>query len=186
VPGAFPSPRRMDERAAGRCQVLFHADGGVAERCQVLFQEVPGTFRRLAPAWLLAALLAGACASIGGATADRLVDVEHRWVEALAAHDTAALDDLLADDFIDSTFRGGIRTKPEILTGPPAGGAYRSTGLEELKVRRYGRTAVVTGVNVLRGPGGDVAHVRFTDVFVLESGRWRAVSAQETLQETQR
>jgi hypothetical protein len=153
---------------------------------------VPGTFRRLVLAWVIAGLLAGACTSTGGLagpSADRLVDLEHWWVEALAAHDTAVLDDLLADDFIDSTFRGGIRTKQEILTGPPAGGPYRSTGLEELRVRRYGRTAVVTGINVLRGPGdprGDIAHVRFTDVFVLQRGRWRAVSAQETLQETQR
>ncbi len=51
---------------------------------------------------------------------------------------------------------------------------------------RYGRTAVVTGVNVLRGPGGDVARVRFTDVFVAQRGRWRAVSAQETLEGTPR
>lgn len=131
---------------------------------------------------LALSLLAGACAPRGGDSAARLVDIEHRWVDALARHDTAVLDELLADSFVDSTFRGGIRTKREVLAGPPAGGAYRSIRLDELAVRRYGRgTAVVTGVNVLRGPEGDLARVRFTDVFVVEHGRWRAAAAQETL-----
>jgi len=137
---------------------------------------------RLAPALALA-LLAAACAPREREPAASLVEVEHRWVEALQTHDTAALDELLADGFVDSTFRGGLRTKREILTGPPAGGPYRSVRLDELAVRRYGTTAVVTGVNVLRGPGGDLARVRFTDVFVATHGRWRAVAAQETLQQ---
>lgn len=135
------------------------------------------------PVAALGLLLAVACAPRGGAPAEQLVALEHRWVEALQRHDTAALDEILADSFVDSTFRGGLRTKREILTGPPAGGPYRSVRLDELAVRRYGTAAVVTGVNVLRGPAGDLARVRFTDVFVVERGRWRAVAAQETLQQ---
>jgi ketosteroid isomerase-like protein len=137
---------------------------------------------------LAAALLAllplslGGCASSGRTAAAELTEVEHRWVEALRTHDTAALDDLLADGFVDSTFRGETRTKREVLAGPAAGGAYRSLRLDDLAVRTYGSTAVVTGVNVLRGPAGDEARVRFTDVFIRRHGRWRAVSAQETLQ----
>jgi hypothetical protein len=139
------------------------------------------TSHLLAPTLALA-VLASACAPRGGDSAAHLVDIEHRWVDALQRHGTAVLDELLADSFVDSTFRGGIRTKREILAGPPAGGAYRSVRLDELAVRRYGRgTAIVTGVNVLRGPKGDLVRVRFTDVFVVERGRWRAVAAQETL-----
>jgi hypothetical protein len=128
-------------------------------------------------------LLVGGCASTGGATATRLITIEHRWVEALGRHDTSALDDLLAEDFLDSTFRGATRTKQEVLAGPAVSGPYRSIRLEALTVRAYGRgTAIVTGINVLRGPTGDVVRVRFLDVFVEQHGRWRAVSAQETLQ----
>ena len=92
------------------------------------------------------------------------------------------LDGLLADGFVDSTFRGATRTKREVLAGPAAGGAYRSLRLDDLAVRTYGSTAIVTGVNVLRGTAGDEVRVRFTDVFIRRRGRWRAVSAQETLQ----
>jgi len=79
-------------------------------------------------------------------------DLEHQWVAALQAHDTATLNELLDASFVDSTFRGGTRTKHDVLTGPPAGGAYKSVRLEDMTVRLYGRrTAIVTGVNVLQG-----------------------------------
>jgi Domain of unknown function (DUF4440) len=137
-------------------------------------------------ALLLAPLLAAAagCASADRDLAPRLVDLEHRWVEALRTHDAAVLDRLLDDRFVDSTYRGALRTKNEVLTGPPAGGPYHSLRLEELAVRRAGRdAAVVTGVNVLQGAtAADRVRVRFTDVFVRDHGAWRALSAQETVQ----
>ncbi|MGA7617731.1 MAG: nuclear transport factor 2 family protein [Thermoanaerobaculia bacterium] len=125
------------------------------------------------------------CASAPPSAPADLVAIEQQWVDALRTHDTAFLDRLLDDSFVDSTFRGGIRTKADVLTGPPAGGPYHSIRLEELKVRRYGRdTAIVTGVNVLEGKDpSDLARIRFTDIFLLRDGHWRAVSAQETLQQ---
>ena len=111
-------------------------------------------------------------------------ELEHRWVAALQAHDTAALSDLLDDSFVDSTFRGTTRTKHDVLAGPPAGGGYKSVRLDDVSVRTYRRTAIVTGVNVLQGPTGDVVRVRFTDVFCKSGNAWRAVAAQETLQAT--
>ena len=131
------------------------------------------------------ALLATIVLAVGCATAPSpsyFKNLESRWVAALQAHDTAALNELLDDSFIDSTFRGGIRTKHDVLAGPPAGGAYKSLRLDDVNVRAYGRTTViVTGINVLSGPSGDTVRVRFTDVFSASHGRWHAVSAQETL-----
>lgn len=130
-----------------------------------------------------AALLGFACAS-APPSASFFIDLEHRWIEALAKHDVAALDRLLDDSFIDSTFRGGVRTKHDILTGPSAGAGYHSIRLDDVVVRPYGgRTVIVTGVNVLEGStASDVARIRFTDVFVRFGDEWRAVSAQETLE----
>ncbi len=132
---------------------------------------------------LVAPLILG-CASTASSTTAELEAVEERWVAALRDHDTAALDRLLDDRFVDSTFRGALRSKRDVLTGPPAGGPYRSIRLEDLAVRADGgATAIVTGVNVLRGASDDDdVRVRFTDVFVREKGGWRAVAAQETLQ----
>lgn len=138
----------------------------------------------------LARCLALAVAALGAGCAsapppDRFVELEHRWVAALQSRDRAALDRLLDDTFFDSTYRGGLRSKADVLNGPPAAGPYRSVRLEQLTVQMYGsRAAVVRGVNVLQGASPeDVVRVRFTDVFVRKGNAWRAVSAQETLQE---
>lgn len=148
-----------------------------------MFRNVSMSARRiLGLGFFLPAL---ACATAGADGDAAFIALENRWVEAIQKHDTAALDRLLADTFVDATFRGTLRTKKDVLTGPPAAGPYHSIRLDELAVRRYGPdTAIVTGLNVLQGKGPeDVARVRFTDVFVRKDGRWRAVSAQETLQE---
>lgn len=114
---------------------------------------------------------------------DHFIALEHRWVQALAAHDTASLDSLLTDDFIDITFQGGIRSKHDLTMGHPSPGAsYHSVRLESLVVRPQGSAVIVTGTNVLEGADStDIARIRFTDVFVFQDGRWRAASAQETL-----
>lgn len=128
-------------------------------------------------------LVAG-CASLNATPDAYFVDLEHRWLDALQKHDVAALDALLDDSFVDVTFRGGVRTKHDVMTGPPMSGPYHSIRLDDLAVRRYGSAvAVVTGVNVLQGAtADDLARIRFTDVFAKRDGRWRAVSAQETLE----
>ncbi len=130
----------------------------------------------------VAMLLVFGCATAPPAT--YFEDLEHRWLAALQAHDTATLNELLDDSFVDSTFRGATRTKSDVLTGPAAGGAYKSVRLEDVNVRTYRRTAIVTGVNVLQGPAGDVVRVRFTDVFCKSRNAWKAVAAQETLEAT--
>ena len=60
---------------------------------------------------------------------------------------------------------------------------YHSIRLDDLKVRFYGQTAIVTGVNVVQSVDdpSDQVEVRFTDVFVEHGGRWRVVTAQETV-----
>jgi Domain of unknown function (DUF4440) len=131
------------------------------------------------------ALLAIGCA--GAPPRSVFIQLENDWVAALRTHDAAALDRLLDDSFVDTTFRGGRRTKHDVLIGPPAGGVYHTLRLDDVAVRIYSnRTAVVTGVNVLQGPKAeDVVRVSFTDVFIRRHGAWRAISAQETLQEAQ-
>jgi ketosteroid isomerase-like protein len=133
---------------------------------------------------LLIAIVFAAAGCATAPPATYFAELEQSWLAALQAHDTKALNELLDDSFVDSTFRGATRTKHDVLNGPPTGGAYRSVRLDELKVRAYGsRTVIVTGVNVLEGPSKDTVRVRFTDVFCKSGLRWRAVSAQETLEQ---
>lgn len=117
-------------------------------------------------------------------TADKaaVVRLEHRWVAALApGGDRRALDDILADDYIDIDWRGQIRHKADLIhaTGSPKGAVQHVTALQ---VRVWGDSAVATGINTVHSPTmGWNIEVPFTDVFERIDGRWRAVSSQETL-----
>jgi len=145
----------------------------------------------LATATLAAAALASA-ALASAATADPLRQprteagvraAEAAWVAALQRRDTATLDRLLTDDFVDTTWQGARRGKPAVLSGLAANGP-QPLDLSDISVSLHGETAVARGLNTIRGPDGAVrAHIRFTDVFLYRDGGWRAVSAQETLEQ---
>jgi ketosteroid isomerase-like protein len=124
----------------------------------------------------------------GDAAGRRAVEaLEARWLAA--EQDAAALDDILADDFVH-VLPQGIVTKAEQLAfmrahpAPEAGGTRR---FEDLRVRVFGTAAVATGIVVATARDGTVQKTAFTDVFAYRGGRWRAVNAQETpLQEPRR
>ena len=117
--------------------------------------------------------------------ADALLRVEERWVDALQRRDATVVAAILADDFLDSTYRGELRTKSEALAGIRSPSrADTDQRLSELRVRTWGAVGVVTGINTVSARDGSFSvRVRFTDVFVRRDGGWRAVSAQETLVE---
>ena len=61
--------------------------------------------------------------------------------------------------------------------------AFESAVLDNVKVRVYGDTAVVTGRTTNKGKykGQDISgQYQFTDVFVKQGGRWRAVASHAT------
>lgn len=108
-----------------------------------------------------------------------VIRLAHQWLHASMTRDKAVLTRILADDFIDTSYRGTLRTKADVLAASAAPGT--SQHLASLKVRFYGDTAIMTGVNHVVGPNKAwTADVRFTDVYVKRGGRWQAVSAQET------
>ena len=111
-----------------------------------------------------------------------LIALEHRWVSANQTHDIRVLKAILAENFIDNTYRGTLRTRQQVLSGPRSGAGYLFAGFKGLNVRFFGNTGIVTGIVVYKKKGGNQrARIRFTDVFHYGHGGWQAVSAQETL-----
>jgi len=110
-----------------------------------------------------------------------VLNVEQAWIQAIADRDTSAVACILADDFLDTSWRGVLRTRRDQLRG--LGGARGYTPhYSDWRVRLYGNTAVVRGLNVMTDSSGhEVARLRFTDVFAYRGGRWQAVAAQETM-----
>ena len=110
-----------------------------------------------------------------------LVDLEHRWAQALERRDSAAIDCFLAPEFVDTDVNGELHDRAEVLAAV-AGRKLSLNHLEDLTVTLAGGAAVVHGVNRVTDQNGkELARVRFTDVFIYRDGQWKAISGHETL-----
>src|SRR5712692_1724286 len=113
-----------------------------------------------------------------------LLQLEHDWSQADLHKDAAALNRILAVDWIGIDFEGTVLTKAQALKGIASDAAsLESTTLRNMKVRIYGDTAIITGTDTEEGEyhGKDSSgSYVWTDVFVRRNGRWQAVSSQST------
>jgi hypothetical protein len=113
-----------------------------------------------------------------------LIQMEQDWSQADIKKDAAALNRILAEDWIGIDFEGTVLNKAQALKGIGSdAGSLETTVLRDMKVRVYGNTAVVTGTDTEKGVyhGKDSSgKYLWTDVFVHRNGRWQAVSSQST------
>ena len=115
---------------------------------------------------------------------DEIIALENRRIEAMTKLDTQALDEILADDlsYVHSTAR--VETKAEFIAALTSGRTnYQSIERDDVDVRQYGETAVVTGRAKfhVNANGNDVRfQVRFTDVYAKRDNVWRMVAWQST------
>lgn len=142
--------------------------------------------KTIAPLILLAAatVVSGQSKSGRNSVEQTLIQMEHDWSEADLHKDAAALKRILADDWIGIDFEGTVLNKQQALVGIVSdSGSLETTVLRDMKVRVYGNTAVVTGIDTETGDyhGKDSSgRYMWTDVFVRRGGRWQAVSSQST------
>ncbi len=125
------------------------------------------------------------------ARANSLVDpseitkVTDRFHAALRKGDAAALDRLLADDFIGIHGNGTTDTKSSYLAKVRSGAfTYQKYDVRDTQVRAYGDAAVVTALVTFSGNAGgkqfaDV-DIRVTRIWIRNQGEWRCVEYQVT------
>lgn len=115
---------------------------------------------------------------------DEIIALEKRRIEAMTKQDAKALDEILADDLSYTHSGGRTETKAEFITNVTTGGTrYRALTQEDVKVRQYGDTAIVTGHGIVHveSSGGDRKFpIRFIDVYVKRDDVWRMVAWQST------
>lgn len=137
-------------------------------------------------------LFASPCASYPTGTwkldQSSALEFEHVWLRMLEQKNVAALTCMLADEFKDTSMKGALRPKDQVLRELPGkrpGDDYKQD-LEDLEVNIVGDTAVVHGVNQISDQQGhEVLRIRFTDVLRFADGRWQAIAAQETAEQQQ-
>jgi ketosteroid isomerase-like protein len=107
--------------------------------------------------------------------------MEETWRKAILNADIAAMETLLADDYMAITASGMLQTREETLASLKSG-SIRFTLLEisDRKVRFYGATALVTSLASVKGTNaeGDFSgNYRYTRVYVRNArGDWKIVS----------
>lgn len=125
----------------------------------------------------------GAYAQASNAEADVRATDAQRFA-AMVARDRPALERLLADDLSYTHSTGQVESKAQFLESIASGTLlYRAIEPEEVAVRVYGETAVVTGRAALRVENRGQAMalpVRFTSVYVRKDGRWKLAAWQST------
>jgi ketosteroid isomerase-like protein len=123
-------------------------------------------------------------AASGNAAADELKQIENDWTDAVKAKNAEKLGDILADGWVGLDWDGKTPDKAKALADLKApGNSLDSFEMGPMKVRIFGNTAVVTGSDTEKSAenGKDTSgKYIWTDVFVKQNGKWRAVASQST------
>jgi ketosteroid isomerase-like protein len=124
----------------------------------------------------------GRCTSAGCPSTRACQD---RLNAAVVQGDVATFDRLFADDFTHTSQDGHFRTRAEWMKGRVQGKTnYVSFDVDNLQIRVFGETAVVTGMSKpsWREQDGSLGsgRFRFLRVWLKRDGRWQAVAFQAT------
>ena len=128
--------------------------------------------------------------------------LERELSAALSKGDAAAVDRILADDYIEITAQGLLQNKGDIMAlvraraaAPKAISAGPEISVQETRLNIYGDVAVWVGLRITKyqhmeyqvAPGSgqlpppDIAdRERFMKVYVRRAGRWQLVASQAT------
>src|SRR5690349_1151947 len=107
---------------------------------------------------------------------DQIIRVERDWLAADGKGDVASLRQIISDDFMGSSFDGGLLTKEDIIPegGGPGGFAGATPG--QTNVRVFGDTGVLMGT--INTAGSQSKPIRVTLVCQKRPQGWQIVAAQ--------
>lgn len=127
---------------------------------------------------------AGATTATVAMSADEkaVADVERQRFSAQVSKDYAVLEKVLANDLTYTHSNGNSDGKQSYIQSIRDGKSkYDAIDVEELKVRVYGKTAVINGVCMIKAMNNGETintHLRYTDVYVRNGNQWQMVAWQ--------
>jgi len=109
---------------------------------------------------------------------DELIAVVREWLAAEQSGDRAALNRIIADDFIGSAFGGNVVSKSDLIpTEGEDAPRFPSSSLKESTIRAFGATGVVMGRLAVEN-AGQPGQLRFAIVLMKREAGWQMVAAQ--------
>lgn len=112
--------------------------------------------------------------------------LERQWLDAYEQRDTAAMDKIVANDWMITYPDGGTQTKEQIMrfikSPRRPGMAAPKFFSEDVQARVYGDTVVLTGRLVTQWPGadgkaGNKEESRYTDTYLKRDGNWQVIAS---------
>jgi ketosteroid isomerase-like protein len=111
-----------------------------------------------------------------------------RFGDAWAVNDIPTLDALLSKDYIHTDFFGRVQNRAQWLgyvKDRRAKGITNRIAFDDVQIRVYGDTAVITGRNIIKGaltvPANESStEIRFTQVLQKTHGDWMRTGFQAT------
>jgi hypothetical protein len=113
-----------------------------------------------------------------------LIKLEDGWADAAVKGDVAFYDRILADDYTETHSDGSVSTKAQDIVDLKSGDVkFASVANDDYKVRVYGKAAVVTYRETIKGhyKDEDISGLyRWTDTWVKGAGGWQCVATHES------
>ena len=109
-----------------------------------------------------------------------VMQLESERIPALLRGDTAFIERVYAADYVVTGANGVVRTRPQVIADMKSGvQTFESMKNDDVKVRAYGDTAIVTGRTTQKGQykgQPSLSPTLFTRVYVMRDGQWRLVA----------
>jgi hypothetical protein len=117
---------------------------------------------------------------------DELIQIERELAVAWPKGDKQTIDRILAPDWSVTNALGQVQTKDQVMRDAFQSDILKvkSASVDEIKVRLFGNTAIVTGRSVSEGlyvGKSFSATLRFTDVFVKRKRHWQVVASHASV-----
>jgi ketosteroid isomerase-like protein len=103
-----------------------------------------------------------------------VLKLTQEWLEAETRVDRAALNRIIADDFLGTGPRGTTVTKTDVIPREGSEGHGLAISAQDIKVRVFGDTAIVTARGLPKVQAQP--ELRITVVFVKRADRWQMVA----------
>lgn len=130
---------------------------------------------------ILTAVIANAQA---GKVEQEILKLEQQWEDALIKADVAVLEKLYADGIIYTHTNAATDDKASYIAKIKSGASkYQSIKRDDIKVRVFGDTAIVTCHWLVHSFGGGKEHhtdARYIHVYVKQKGKWLMAAHQST------
>lgn len=111
-----------------------------------------------------------------------VMNVTQQTCEAFRTRDLAALEKMLAAEFVLVDSQGGVQSRAqnidEVRNGDPVYEIFRNLDMTARVYGERGDAAVVQGITHVKGTSGGKnfeGRLRFTDTLVKRDGRWQLV-----------